>query len=258
MKNNLINTFVESRLNQVIINKINTYSIKDINEAYNLQEIVNKKLSSSGLGEVIGYKIGCTNRSIQKELGVNNPIFGPIFKNKIFENNKKVSIKQFIKVGVECEIYVTISKDINENTNFNINNIQNFIGNYGVSLELVENRFFDIKKNKIEHVIIDGSLGNSIILGKGISNNLGNFSKFIGRLFINNKEVYSNFADTILGDPLNALLWYFDQKLYLNKIIKKNEIISLGSITPLLWIDGPCNVKAVIDGLGECSINFIN
>ena len=105
---------------------------------------------------------------------------------------------------------------------------------------------------------MDGSLGNSIVFGKEFSNNFINYSKFIGRLFINNKEVYSNFADTILGDPLNALLWYFDQKLSLSKLIKKGEIISLGSITPLIWIDSPCNVKAVIDDLGECSINFIN
>ena len=258
MNNKLINTIVESRLNQVLINELDSYLINDVKEAYNLQEIVNKRLSSSGLGEIIGYKIGCTNESIQKELGVNNPIFGPIFNNRIIENNKKVSIKDFIKVGVECEIYVKISEEINENTNYNINNIRNFISNFGVSLELVENRFLDIKKNKIEHIIMDGSLGNSIVFGKEFSNNFINYSKFIGRLFINNKEVYSNFADTILGDPLNALLWYFDQKLSLSKLIKKGEIISLGSITPLIWIDSPCNVKALIDNLGECSINFIN
>ena len=258
MNNKLINTIVESRLNQVLINELDSYLINDVKEAYNLQEIVNKRLSSSGLGEIIGYKIGCTNESIQNELGVNNPIFGPIFKNKIINSNKTIYIKEFTKVGVECEIYIKISKEVNENTNYNINNIRNFIANYGVSLELVENRFFDIKKNKIEHIIIDGSLGNSIILGKEISNHSSNFSKFIGRLFINNKEVYSNFANTILGDPLNALLWYFDQKLRLKKYIKKGEIISLGSITPLLWINGPCNVKAVIDDLDECTINFIN
>ena len=79
MKNKLINTFVESRLKQVLINDLDSYQVKDLNEAYNLQEIVNEKLSLSGLGEVIGYKIGCTNKSIQKELGVNCPIFGPIF-----------------------------------------------------------------------------------------------------------------------------------------------------------------------------------
>ena len=258
MKNKLINTFVESRLKQVLINDLDSYQVKDSNEAYNLQEIVNEKLSLSGLGEVIGYKIGCTNKSIQKELGVNCPIFGPIFKNKIINSNKTIYIKEFTKVGVECEIYIKISKEVNENTNYNINNIRNFIANYGVSLELVENRFFDIKKNKIEHIIIDGSLGNSIILGKEISNNSLNFSKLIGKLLINKKEVYSNSASTILGDPLNALLWYFDQKLSLNKFIKKNEIISLGSITPLLWIDYPCNVEAGIDGLGKCSINFVD
>ena len=258
MNNKLINTIIESRLNKVLINELNSYSINDVNEAYSLQEIVNTRLSSSGLGEVIGYKIGCTNKIIQKELGVNNPIFGPIFKSKIIQNNRKISIKEFIKVGVECEIYIKISKEINENTNYNIDNIRNFISNFGVSLELVENRFLDIKKNKIEHIIIDGSLGNSIVFGKEFSNNFINYSKFVGRLFINNKEVYSNFADTILGDPLNALLWYFDQKLSLSKLIKKGEIISLGSITPLIWIDSPCNVKAVIDDLGECSINFIN
>ena len=87
MKNKLINTFVESRLQQVLINDLHSYQVKDSNEAYNLQEIVNEKLSLSGLGEVIGYKIGCTNKSIQKELGVNYTIFGHIFKNTIINSN---------------------------------------------------------------------------------------------------------------------------------------------------------------------------
>ena len=58
MKNKLINTFVKSRLKQVLINDLASYQIKDSIEAYDLQEIVNEKLSLSGLGEVIGYKIG--------------------------------------------------------------------------------------------------------------------------------------------------------------------------------------------------------
>ena len=125
MKNKLINTFVESRLKQVLINDLDSYQVKDSNEAYNLQEIVNEKLSLSGLGEVIGYKIGCTNKSIQKELGVNHPIFGPIFKNKIINSNKTIYIKEFTKVGVECEIYIKISREINQNTNYNIIAFQN-------------------------------------------------------------------------------------------------------------------------------------
>ena len=49
---------------------------------------------------------------------------------------------------------------------------------------------------------------------------------------------------------------FFQKKLELRRTINKGEIISLGSITPLLWINKPCTIKAKIDELGECSINF--
>ena len=95
-------------------------------------------------------------------------------------------------------------------------------------------------------------------MGKKIRHKFSNYSKFIGRLFLNNKEIYSCSSDSILGNPLNALKWYFKKKLALNRTINKGEIISLGSITPLLWINKPCTIKAKIDELGECSINFTN
>ena len=91
MKNKLINTFLESRLKQVLINDLDSYQVKDSNEAYNLQEIVNEKLSLSGLGEVIGYKIGCTNKSIQKELGLTALYLALFLKIKSL-----ILIKQFI------------------------------------------------------------------------------------------------------------------------------------------------------------------
>ena len=93
-------------------------------------------------------------------------------------------------------------------------------------------------------------------MGKKIKHKFSNYSKFIGRLFLNNKEIYSCSSDSILGDPLNSLKWYFQKKLELKRTINKGEIISLGSITPLLWINKPCIIKAKIDQLGECSINF--
>ena len=70
MKNKFINKFVESRLKQVLINDLDSYQVKDSNEAYDLQEIVNEKLSLFGLGEVIGYKIGCTNKAAQIQLNI--------------------------------------------------------------------------------------------------------------------------------------------------------------------------------------------
>ena len=257
MIDHLKKQIIDSRFKHKIIDKLSDYQL-DSKDAYKIQEEINNILSNNGLGKIIGYKIGCTNKAIQKELNVVEPIYGALFKNKVIKNDSNLSIKNFIKVGVECEIYVSISKDIIDQDQFSKEKIENLINYCGLSLEIVEDRFVEIKKNTIEHIIIDGSLGNSIILGKKIRNKFSNYSKFIGRLFLNNKEIYSCSSDSILGDPLNALKWYFQKQLALKRTINKGEIISLGSITPLLWINKPCTIKAKIDELGECSINFTN
>ena len=257
MIDHLKKQIIDSRLKHKLLDKLSDYQVGS-KDAYKIQEEINNILSNNGLGKIIGYKIGCTNEAVKKELNVVEPIFGALFKNKVIENNSNVSMKNFIKVGVECEIYVNIAKDIINQDQFSKEKIENLINYCGLSLEIVEDRFVEIKKNSIDHIIIDGSLGNSIILGKKIRHKFSNYSKLIGRLFLNNKEIYSCSSDSILGNPLNALKWYFQKKLALNRTINKGEIISLGSITPLLWINKPCTIKAKIDELGECSINFTN
>ena len=219
MIDHLKKQIIDSRFKHKIIDKLSDYQL-DSKDAYKIQEEINNILSNNGLGKIIGYKIGCTNKAIQKELNVVEPIYGALFKNKVIKNNSNLSIKNFIKVGVECEIYVSISKDIIDQDQFSKEKIENLINCCGLSLEIVEDRFVEIKKNTIEHIIIDGSLGNSIILGKKIRHKFSNYSKFIGRLFLNNKEIYSCSSDSILGDPLNALKWYFQKKIRIEKDYK--------------------------------------
>lgn len=79
----------------------------------------------------------------------------------------------------------------------------------------------------------------------------------IGRIFINDIEIYFNNASSILGNPINALKWFFNQMIELKKIIKKGSYVSLGSITPLICITEPTKVKVSIDNIGDCAINFV-
>ena len=258
MNEDIIDIISNSRLNQQLIDINNMSKINNLEEAYSIQDAVNDQLTKNGFGKISGFKIGCTNKDIQAELNVSNPIFGAFFINIIHPNKKTISLKNFIKVGVECELYVVISKDVNKNIYYNKSNINTFISHYGLSLEIVEDRFSNIKETNIETIIADGSLGNSIILGKKNKNNIEDFSNFLGRVFINEDEIHANFSKSVLGNPLNALIWYFDQKIKLNKVIKMGEIISLGSITPLIWVNEPCSVTVSIDNLDQLKVNFIN
>ena len=192
MIDHLKKQIIDGRFKHKSLDKLSDYQV-DTRDAYKIQEEINNILSNNGLGKIIGYKIGCTNKAIQKDLNVVEPIYGALFKNKVIKNNSNISIKNFIKVGVECEIYVKIAKDLINQDQISKEKIDNLIDYCGLSLEIVEDRFVE------KHVIIDGSLGNSIILGKKIRNKFSNYSKFIGRLFLNNKEIYSCSSDSILG-----------------------------------------------------------
>jgi len=257
-KENLIDEMLKGRLSQIPIEVHRHFNIQSINEAYAIQDIVNEKLILSGFGKIEGYKIGCTNKAIQKELSINHPILGAFFQNKIIKNNSIISLNKFIQPGVECELYAEIGKDINYNTSYNFENINKFISYYGVSLEIVENRFKNFNETTAQLVIADGSLGNSIVIGNKVKSiNFSKLNELVGRIFLNNKEIYFNKASSILDNPLNALQWYFDKMIELKKVVKKGSKVSLGSITPLIWITEPINVKASIDNIGECNIKFV-
>ena len=148
MINDLKEKIIDSRLKHKLLDDLSDYQF-NLEDAYNIQDEINNTLSINGLGKIIGYKIGCTDKAIQRELNINEPIYGALFKNKVIKNNSNISLKNFIKVGVECELYVTVAKNIINEDHLSKEKIENLFDYCGLSLEIVEDRFVEIKKNKV-------------------------------------------------------------------------------------------------------------
>ena len=60
-----------------------------IPESYVLQSEIARLREQRG-EKIIGYKIGCTSKAIQQQLGVGEPIFGRIFDTGCFRDRKSV------------------------------------------------------------------------------------------------------------------------------------------------------------------------
>ena len=86
MINDLKEKIIDSRLKHKLLDNLSDYQF-NLEDAYNIQEEINNTLSINGLGKIIGYKLGCTNKAIQRELNINEPIYGALFKNKLIKNN---------------------------------------------------------------------------------------------------------------------------------------------------------------------------
>jgi 2-keto-4-pentenoate hydratase len=79
--------------------------------AYALQDAVLRLREQRG-ERVLGYKVGCTSRAIQEQLGVDEPIFGRIFDTGCYRSGVRLSHRCYANLGVEGELAVRLGRDL--------------------------------------------------------------------------------------------------------------------------------------------------
>ena len=80
-------------------------------QAYALQAEIARLREERG-EKVIGYKVGCTSRAIQVQLGVKEPIFGRLFDTECHPSGVHLSSARYANLAVEGEMAVRLSKDL--------------------------------------------------------------------------------------------------------------------------------------------------
>src|SRR5947209_175427 len=79
--------------------------------AYALQAEIARLRQQRG-EKVIGYKVGCTSKRIQVQLGVNEPIFGRLFDTECHPSGVHLSWARYANLAVEGEMAVRLSRDL--------------------------------------------------------------------------------------------------------------------------------------------------
>ena len=89
--------------------------IRNLDSAYAIQKI-NRKLRITEGGKIIGSKIGLTSVSVQKQLGVDQPDFGMLWRDNEILNGGEISVSELMQPKAEAEIAFVLGKDLdNEN-----------------------------------------------------------------------------------------------------------------------------------------------
>src|SRR5437763_11739499 len=80
-------------------------------EAYSLQAEVARLREDRG-ERVIGYKVGCTSRAIQDQLGIREPIFGRVFDTGCIPAGSRLAHARFASLAIEGELAIRLSRDL--------------------------------------------------------------------------------------------------------------------------------------------------
>ncbi len=80
-------------------------------EAYELQFKVAslRQLRGESIG---GYKVGCVSPAVQKQLGLNQPLFGHIFDSEVYRSDVSLDHNRFHQLAIEGEFAFRMAEDV--------------------------------------------------------------------------------------------------------------------------------------------------
>src|SRR5882672_5182027 len=84
---------------------------RDEAEGYQIQRALHDLLLPKA-GSLAGYKIGCTSPVMQRYLDIPHPCAGGVFAKDVHDSGAKLSAGDYVRVGVECEIAVRLTREL--------------------------------------------------------------------------------------------------------------------------------------------------
>lgn len=227
-------------------------------EAYAVQDALHDKLRAAGRGAVAGHKIGCTTPVMQRFLGIDHPCAGGVLEPTVQHRDGVFRHADFLRVGVECEIAVTLARDLPAaKAPYNLQSVADAVGACMAAIEIVDDRYQDYSALDPLTLVADDFFNAGCVLGEPVENFRAlDLQRVAGRMAINGEEVGRGRGGDVLGHPFNALAWLANLCAAHNRHLCAGEFVLLGSVVETKWLAAGDRVEIAIEGLGGASARF--
>jgi 2-keto-4-pentenoate hydratase len=226
-------------------------------EGYLIQDALHGLLAAD-FGARVGYKIGCTSAVMQHYLGIPHPCSGGVFASGIHASGVALPAKNFVRVGVECEIAVRLAHDLPATAvPFTADTVSQAIAAYLPAIEIVDDRYRDWQTIGAPTLVADDFFAAGCVLGKAIARSKApDLLDVVGRAIINGNEVARGTGADVLGHPHHALAWLANHLAAGGKGLRAGEIVLTGSLVKTIWLNAGDRVLMDLSGLGQVQVAF--
>jgi 2-oxo-3-hexenedioate decarboxylase/2-keto-4-pentenoate hydratase len=227
-------------------------------DAYTVQARMNELLTEVGLGETVGWKIGCTTPVMQQYMNIHEPAYGEVFAPTLFRRHAALRHADYVEPGVEAEIAVELAADLPARRRpWTRESVADAVGGAMASIELVDARYADFRKFDTPTLVTDNFFNAAVVLAEP---NRGwhdlDLGAVNGRMHINDELIGEGAGTLIMGHPLEALAWLANRVADFGRHLKAGEFVTLGSVVATRWVQRGDLVEVDVDGLGGVSIKF--
>ena len=196
---------------------------------------------------------------MQQYLDIPHPCGGGVFAKGVFDSGASLSAKDFVRVGVECEIAARLGRDLALTEEpFTAEWVAESIEAYLPAIEIVDDRYVKWETMGAPTLVADDFFAAGCVLGAPVARAAApDLLDVIGRAVINGVEVSRGTGADVLGHPHNALAWLANHLAASGKGLRAGQIVLTGSLVKTVWLDAGDSVTMELSGLGTVQVAFI-
>lgn len=229
-----------------------THGISGLDQAYEVAEInVRTRLAEPGR-RVTGLKVGLTSRSVQQQLGVDQPDFGVLFDDMEHLDGDTIPMARLIQPKVEAEVAFVVGHDLSQEAP----TWAEFLSSMAYALpalEIVDSVIQDWRITLVDTVADNASSALYVLGNQPVDVGRLNLGALGMQMGINGQTVSVGTGAACLGHPLRAAYWLARTMAERGQSLKAGQVILSGALGPMVPLQAGDAVHASMGALGSVS-----
>lgn len=231
-----------------------TFPDFDAVDAYAVQEL-NTRREIDGGARLVGRKIGLTARSVQRQLGVDQPDFGMLFAHMAYGDGEPIPWGALQQPKVEAEVALVLERDLPE-PGVTVAELLRATAFALPALEIVGSRIADWNIRFVD-TVADNASSSAFVLGNKPVPLAGLDLRLAGMVMERRGEQVSLGAGVAcLGHPLNAAAWLANTMARVDRPLRAGDVVLTGALGPMVAVQPGDVFDARIQGLGSVRAVF--
>jgi len=231
-----------------------THPALTVADAYAIQQRVVAGRLADG-ARIVGWKIGLTSLAMQRQLGVDQPDYGPILDGWLVPNGGTVDASALIAPRVEAEIAFILRAPL-LGPGVTTDDVRRATEAVAPAIEVIDSRITDWKLALVDTVADLASTGR-VVLGEERHAIDDLDLRLVGVSFEQDGQVAATGAGAAcLGDPVAAVAWAANTLGELGVTLEAGDIIMPGALHASVPARAGMAFRARFDRLGDVAVRF--
>jgi len=227
----------------------------DVDVAYAIQQINTDRKVAAGR-RISGRKIGVTSKSVQEQIGVDQPDFGTLFADTEYGDGIEVPASRLIQPRAEAEVALVLGRDL-DNAPHGFAEIVRAVEFALPSIEVVDSRIADWHISIVDTVADNASCGLYVVGSRPVRLHDFDIRGITMSMTINGAELSTGNGAACLGNPLHAARWLADVLCARGIPLRAGDVLMTGALGPMKPIVVGDEVVARFGDLGTVTTRLV-